>query len=74
MREIHKDYIHNRIENMLMSKIIHLEFEVKKYYEHRHEPMGGIDADMVKGLCLGMIRNLRVWKRMSYLINTKNIL
>ena len=59
------NYILDRIENKLYSKIHHFEYEANYYFKNRHKGLAGIDEEQVFGLAFDAIRNLRVWREMD---------
>jgi len=65
-----KDYVDERINNKLYSKIHTHEYEANYYFKNRHTGLAGIDNEQVMGLAFYAIRNLRVWRRMENLILT----
>ena len=65
-------YNHERIKNKLYSQREYHRNEIRKLWPNRHIGQNGIDADMVKALIVGEIREARVWAWMNYYINTNN--
>ena len=59
------NYINNRINDKIISKIIFHTNEVKYYFTHRHTGLAGIDNEMVASLVYGAIRDVRVWREMN---------
>ena len=59
------NYINNRINDKITSKIIFHTQEVKHYFTHRHTGLAGIDNEMVASLVHGAIRDVRVWREMN---------
>ena len=65
------EYILDRIDNKIYSKIHHYEYETNHYFKNRHKGLAGVDDEQVAGLAFDAIRNLRVWHRIDELIQTK---
>ncbi len=64
-------YVNERVNNKLFSKIKFIENELRHYFQARHIGLaGGIDKDMTKALVMGTIRELRVWKEIDLLTHT----
>ena len=60
------NYIDDRIDNMIMSKMQFHKREINHYFANRHKGLAGIEDYMVVGLVLGAIRDYKVWKELSY--------
>ena len=60
------EYINDRIESMLISKIAHYRLQLRNEFRTRHnQKYPELHYISVKG----SIRNLRVWNKMAYLID-----
>ena len=55
------EYIDDRIENMIFSKLNNKKRMIKHYFKNRHTGLAGIDNEMVCALVRGEIRDYRVW-------------
>ena len=57
-----QDYLINRIDNKIYSKISYYKHQVKYYFEKRHRGLANLDNDQVYSLAFGAIRDLRIWE------------
>ena len=60
------EYIDDRIEQMLIAKIAHYRLTIRKEFKNRHKDLW---PELNYKRVIGNIRDLRVWKKMAYLID-----
>lgn len=59
------NYIDNRIENMIYSKIQFQKSQIKHYFTNRHNGFRGVEEDEMRSVVLGEIKTLRVWREIE---------
>ena len=60
------EYIDDSIEQMLIAKIAHYRLTIREEFKNRHK---GLWPELNYKRVIGSIRDLRVWKKMAYLID-----
>lgn len=65
MRKQMNEYLDNRIEAKVISKIVHNRLNIRKLYAKRHETNY---PDLRRKHIQGVIKNLRTWNRIANIV------